>query len=316
MRIAVTGATGFLGRHLVPELGRRGHEVVPMSRHSARPGDILDRGYVASCLRDCQMVFHLAARVGSGFRPREYEVNLAGTRNLVEVSEELGVSRFVHISSLAVMGEDRRHVGTDETTPVPEDLPDRYSISKAAGERMVLDAHRGTPVVVIRPGWVWGPGDEGTRELFDMVRRGSFRFIGDGENLTYFVHVRNIVQLLASLVEIDPFPSGEVFNITDGDRRSMRDFVNDIAGGLGVERPVRTVPKSVAMAIATVYERLLRSRSLTRQNVNILSNDLYFPVDKARRVLGYSPSTDHVAQVAEMIEWLRGPEGGGPHQGT
>ena len=316
MRIAVTGATGFLGSHLVPELGRRGHEVVPMSRHSARPGDVLDRGYVASCLRDCQMVYHFAAKVGTGFRPREYEVNTAGTRNLIEVSEELRVSRFVHISSLAVMGEDRRHIGTDETARVPDDLPDRYSISKATGERMVLDGHRGVPVMVIRPGWIWGPGDRGTRELFEMVRRGSFRFIGDGENLTYLVHVRNIVDLLVGLADIDPFPRGEVFNITDGDRRSMRDFVDDIADGLGVDRPVRMLSKREAMIIASVYEGLLRSRSLTRQNVNILSNDLYFPVDKARRVLGYSPSTDHTAQVAETIEWMRGSDGGGPHPGT
>jgi nucleoside-diphosphate-sugar epimerase len=308
MRIAVTGATGLIGRHLAAELRRQGHEVVPVSRRSDPPVDVMDPARIRSRIDGCDMVYHLAAKVGAGAPRAEYRVNVVGTRNVVEAAELAGVGRLVHMSTLAVMGEDRRHVGTDESRRLPDDLPDEYSRTKAEGERIALDLERRVPVVVLRAGWVWGPDDPATVELFAMVRRGTYRYIGDGGNLTYLTHIDNVVGLLAHLATVEPFPDGEVFNVTDGDRRTMRQFVEAVADALHVEAPGGGVPRRVALMAAAMYGLLPGTHALTRQNVDIHSNDLYFPVDKARRMLGYDPSVDYRAQIDRAARLLKATE--------
>jgi dihydroflavonol-4-reductase len=304
MKIAVTGATGFVGSHLVPALRARGHTIVPMSRHSESPGDIMDKGYVASCLDGCEMVYHLAAKVGAGYPVKEYAVNIVGTSNLIEVAKDLHIGRLVHLSTLAVLDEYKQHIGTTEQAHLPRRLKDQYAITKERAERIVLLAMNEIAVSVLRPGWIWGSGDKGTEELFKMVKKGTFRFIGDGENLTYFTHIDNLIGVLVRLTDIELFPNGEVFHITDGDERKMKDFVYAIADALKVERPKKRIPKSVATMLASTYEMFSKRPVITKQNVNILANDLFFPIDKARRSLDYNPSTDYIAQITKTVHWL------------
>ena len=305
MRIAVTGATGFIGSNLTTALKARGHTIVPMSRHSERPGNILEKDYVASCLEGCQIVFHLAAKVGAGSAANQYLVNYQGTKNLLEAAKAAHVLRLIHISSLAVMDEYQCHRGTTELTKAPLEQSDFYASSKKKAEDALLGSRTDVPFLVLRPGWVWGRGDKSTIELIDMVRKGNFRFIGDGENLTYFTYIDNLIDLLVGLIDLEPFPRGEVFNITDGDERTMKEFVNAIAGALGVKVPKKKVSKRLALMLASAVETISKEPTLTKQNVNILSNDLFFPIDKARKMLHYSPSTDYIAQVMETVAWLR-----------
>jgi nucleoside-diphosphate-sugar epimerase len=305
MRTAVTGATGLLGGHLVAELERRGNIVVPLSRGSSPPTDVMDPDRVRQRLEGCQTVYHLAARVGAGASDEEYRVNVEGTRNVLQAADRVGAGRLVHVSSLAVMGEDRPHVGTDETAAIPDDLPDAYSRSKADAERLALGGGWRVPVVVVRPGWIWGPGDPATAALFRMVERGRWRFIGDGANLTHLTYVGGLAGVLADLAGIEPFPHGEVFNITDGGWLTMREFVDTVADVLGVRRPTGRIPRRLALAASAVAGAVLRGSSLTPQNVRILSTDLSFPPEKAGRALGYAPPPDPTGAIRATVEYLR-----------
>lgn len=324
-RILITGATGFVGGHLAEACRARGHFV----RTIARPGsdvsilepigveilrgDLTDVEVVRRAVDGIDTVVHCAAKVGDWGPVEEYRVvNVEALRHLLEACHNKPLKRFVHLSSLGVYAA-RHHYGTDETEPLPARHMDGYTQTKVEAEHLALDAHRlhGTPVVVLRPGFIYGPRDRTVLpRIAELLRNRSVRLIGDGKRVVNTIHVRNLVDAIFLAIE-KPGAIGQVFNLTDGEQISKRQFFFTIADGLGLPRPRGRVPLFIARLAAKFMERRARRRGaataprLTQARLKLLALNLDFSIEKAKRELGYAPAIGFVDGMAETLAWLK-----------
>lgn len=317
MRVLVTGGTGFLGSHLVEGLlGSSGTEVFALVRDPARPrwlageprvrllpGDLRS---VPALPEGLAAVYHAAGSTKTLRTSAYYTVNRDGTTNLLRALEARpDRPRFVHVSSLAAVGP------STPGRPVREDDPphpvSHYGESKLQAEREVLARRDRFPVVILRPGAVYGPRDEDFLEYFRWVRRGVEPVVGPTQ-LMSLVHVHDVVQaaLLAGRTE---GASGEVFHIADPTPRSWEDLGRAAAGLLG-KRPVRVrIPVWTAFLAATASEglgRLLgRDKGLLNRDKVRLAKAAGWVADvsKARRVLGFETRVPLERGLGETIAW-------------
>ena len=196
----ITGATGFVGSHLVEACAGRGWNVralVPPSsdtslleRHHATliRGDLTDLAAVREALQGVEVVLHCAAKVGDWGPVEEYRtINVEALRGLLDVCRDRSgvppLQRFVHFSSLGVYAA-RHHYGTDENEPLPQQHIDGYTQTKVESEQLVLSYYRDhkLPVVVLRPGFIYGTRDRTVMpKLLDNLRNGKLRYIGGGK---------------------------------------------------------------------------------------------------------------------------------------
>ncbi|MGH8945891.1 MAG: NAD-dependent epimerase/dehydratase family protein [Acidimicrobiia bacterium] len=195
MRYTLTGATGFLGGELVRLLRRADHEVTAVVRDPVRAhrleeagvrlvrGDVADRGSLRPALEGAEGVFHLAAWYQVGRRnPRAEEVNLEGTRNVLELVGELGVGKAVYTSTLAVFSDTGGRV-VDESHRHEGPHLSQYDRTKWLAHYRVAEplAQEGVPIVIVQPGVTYGPGDTGpTGRLLRSYLRGRLRVIPRG----------------------------------------------------------------------------------------------------------------------------------------
>ena len=274
LRLLITGATGFVGGHLAEACVQRGHVVRTIARPGSAtgplealgvtiiPGDLTDPEIIGKSVDGIDAVVHCAAKVGDWGPVAEYRaVNVEALRHLLEASYGKPLQRFVHISSLGVYAA-RHHYGTDETEPLPARHMDGYTQTKVEAEQLALDAHRlhGTPVVVLRPGFIYGPRDRTVLpKLAENLRRGIVRYIGDGSAAMNTIYVGNLVEAIFLALD-KPAAVGQVYNLTDGDHVSKKKFFDTIADGLGLRRPKGGVPLFVAKFLARVLEGAARRR--------------------------------------------------------
>ncbi len=309
----ITGSSGYLGRNIYRRLHDGGWSPVGLRHrsiargHKTVPGDVLDPASLGRAMKGVDSVVHCAAVVGSCRPLGDYAVNSDGTRNALKAACRAGVRRFVHISSLAVMDEYRDHHGDDERTPAPHKFRDRYAWSKAEAERDVLEFKDKLNTIILRPGWIWGPGDPNTHELLSRLSKGRFAFIGDGSNIIYLTYIDNMVDAVLLALANKGITSGDVFNITDGGRTSMEEFVSTITSVTGATPVKRHIPRWAAYYGSFMLEKLRPGTGINRQNVSILSRNLHFSIEKARKELGYRPDTSLEAHVRAADQHVPDP---------
>ena len=249
--IFITGATGLVGGHAVEEALKRGHRVRALVRPTSDTrwldqwgverivGDLEDPGALRAGAAGADWIFNCAAKVGDWGRLEDFRrLNVEALRLLLDAACEARVERLVHVSSLGVY-EGRDHHGTDETTPPAANSLDAYTRSKTEAEALVLDYHhrRGLPATVVRPGFIYGERDRTVLpKLLTNLRRGTFAFFGSGEQRLNCVYVKNLVHALFLAAE-SPAAVGEVFNLTDGEPVTKKQFVGRVAELAGLRSP-------------------------------------------------------------------------------
>ena len=298
-------------------LAGRGDEVRALVRDPARlevgdvepaVGDLGDADSLVRAAEGVEAVVHCAGVVSDSLPADEIRrVNVDGTRRVLDAARTAGARRVVHLSSLAVLGA-RHHRGTDETAPYAPS--DAYGAAKIESERVALAAG-GTETVALRPGFVYGPGDnQFFPRLLDALAAGTFAYVGDGSKLLNVVDVDDVAA--AALLALDaPAAAGQAYNLTDGTETSLRDFVEAVADAAGYPRPTRSIPVPVAFAAAYALEgiaRVRRSRDAPRLNrgrLKFLHYEQHFSIEKARRELGWEPRTAYGEGVPRTVEWFR-----------
>lgn len=305
----VTGATGLVGGHVVEEALARGHRVRALVRATSDTrkldewgvekilGDLEDREALAKGVDGADWVFNCAAKVGDWGTLEEFRrLNVEALRLLLDAAAQAKVEKFVHVSSLGVY-EGRDHFGTDETTPPAAQSLDAYTRSKTEAEALVLSCgkERGLPVVVVRPGFIYGERDRTVLpKLLGSLRRGVFAYFGSGEQALNCVYAKNLVHALFLAAET-PAAVGEVFNVTDGERVSKRRFVGRVAELAGLPAPKRKIPLRFAKLLSTVVEGIAKARKaknppiINKARYKFLGLNLDFSIEKAKKVLGYRP---------------------------
>jgi nucleoside-diphosphate-sugar epimerase len=316
----VTGATGFVGRHLSALLVQEGAAVRGLIRPGAgalaagveaAPAEGLhDVDGVRRAVRGVDTVVHLAARVHvmreSAADPEaEFRrVNVEGTRVLLRAAAEAGVRRFVFASSVKALGEHTDRPWTDDTPPAPADP---YGRSKLAAEALVREASAHMHTVSLRLPLVYGPGMKGNmRSLFRVVERGAPLPLGGVRNRRSLLYVGNLAAAVRAVLA-SPAARGQSFVVSDGHDLSTPELVRAIAAALG--RPARLVPVPAAFfraagRLGNVLAPL--GFPLNSAAVERLMGSLQVDCSRLREACGYAPPFTVAEGLAETALWFRG----------
>ena len=305
MRVFVTGATGFIGGAIVRALAPR-HAVLAMSRSEAGDETVKRLGAVPvradlltlepGQIPACDAVVHCAAWVEPWGRREDYwRANVEGTARVLAAAKAAGAKRFVHMSTEAVLWRGQHLRDVDETHPYPKRTPFLYAETKAEAERRVLAANApGFETIVLRPRFVWGPGDRTiVPEARALVERGAFVWLDGGRARTSTTHVANLAH--ATQLALEKGRGGQVYFVTDGVISDFKSFLTKLLGAHGVTPPERSLPSWLVRPLAALLEtgwRVLGPEGpppLTRHAVALLCCDCTLRDDKVRRELGYAP---------------------------
>jgi dihydroflavonol-4-reductase len=315
--VLVTGGTGFLGRAIIERLLDDGDQVKALARSDASTGelgvlgaepvrgDVLDPEALAAAMRGCDVVYHAAG--ANAFCARDpspmFEVNVRGSQNVVRAAARAGVRRVVYTSSAATLGEASGTIGSEESPHRGWFLSD-YERSKFEAEQAVLAMARetGVEVVSVNPASVQGPGRAS----------GSARLLLDYLN----GRLKAVVDSQLSLVDIADCTEGHLLAgsrgtpgeryVLSGATLSVREGLALVASLVGVDRPLRALPPSLAMAVATAAEALgrvrRRSPRICRELARTLIHGHAYDGSKATRTLGlrYTPIEETLRRT---VDW-------------
>ena len=304
----VTGGSGFLGRHLLDTLTRHGWQVRALARSETaaaavrRPGvsivhgDLTDSRTLVESMAGCDLIVHAAALTAAWAPARAYEqVNVEGTRRVLEAARSAGVPRLVHISTEAVLADGHPLVRVSEAAPRPARPVGEYARTKGLAEDLVLAADSPTlTTVAVRPRLVWGPGDTTILpEIVKAARANRYAWIDQGRYLTSTCHVVNACEGIRLAGERGR--GGQVYFLTDGPPVLFREFLTALAATAGVRLPDRSVPRWLLSGVARVAERAWRTLPLpgeppvTRTFVALSGQEMTVDDTRAREELGYAP---------------------------
>jgi 2-alkyl-3-oxoalkanoate reductase len=323
-KVLITGATGFIGHHIVKANLAKGNSVralvLPGDAGEARlkeqgveviSGDIRDYPAVRRAAADRDIIFHTAAVV-TDWAPRKlfWEVTVGGAENICRAAVDVKVSRLVDISTCDVFG-------TNESGVMDESLPlqywgEPYADSKIDAEKVMRryhEEHR-MPLTMVYPLWVYGEGDQTFVPLLaDAIIKKELIFWRKGA-IVWPTYIDNLVDLLM-LISEDERALGNGYLVHDGESTTLEEFCAGIAEVLGVP-PIKThIPYWSAMAAARVMEfiwRLLRIKMrplLTTYTVTNLGSRFQFSIEKAERELGWKPRITYLEGFRQTMEWLK-----------
>jgi nucleoside-diphosphate-sugar epimerase len=318
----VTGGSGFIGGALIRRLVADRWDVHALVRSEASAqkvtalgahaiaGDLGDVPSMAVGAQYCEVAFHCAAHLGDWGTREEFERgNVHGTQNALAAARQAGLRRFVHVGTEAALLAGQPLVEVDERAPLRFDSPALYSSTKARAEEAVIEAnHNGLETVVVRPRFVWGPGDTTLLpRLTEAVRSGRFAWIGGGHHRTSTTHIDNTVQGL--MLAAQRGAPGGVYFVTDGEPVVFRHFNPPRHPTPAIPAPTRSVPAPVARAVAATSEaawRLLQLSGrppLTRLAVWVSGLETTIDITRAREELGYAPVKTIDQGLEELGRW-------------
>ena len=317
MRAFITGASGFVGGHLAARLVHDGWQVGALV-HSRElktvagveqvKGDIRDTARLQAAMSGADVLFHLASALGaSRLKEREFwAVNAEGTRAAIGAARAAGVKRIVHFSSAGVLG----HVADGK--PASEDHPldprDAYDRTKLEGERIALEfAAGGTDVVVIRPGWVYGPGDRRTLKLFRAVARRRVPIIGRGRTLQTPVYIDDLIE--GTLLCAAKGRRGQIYNLAGPEVLTVKEIVTAIAKAAGTRAPRLALPalptKAAAWTLGKIFGIAGKEAPLNPSRLAFFIHPKPLDIRKAVAELGYAPAWDFRHGAATAAAWYR-----------
>lgn len=302
MRIAVTGATGFIGRRLVERLLANGFELnCLVNRTEAQKdprvqlirGNLLDTDALKKLMEGAYGLFHLAAVFEIGTRRTDmHEINVEGTRRVLAIASEMHLKRIVYCSTVAALGNTHEHIA-DENWPHDGSFQSQYCHTKYLAHIVAKEfIQKGLPVIICMPSVVYGKEDPSTLgKSWRLYTQGRLPFILAPETRLTYVHVDDVAEGLRLAFERGQV--GESY-ILAGEVKTNLEVFELIDTITGVVRPKRTLPFPMAKVLAILDETFstMRGRQplLSAEGIRMLEN-CHWAVSaaKARRDLGWNP---------------------------
>ncbi len=328
MKVLVTGATGFLGGHLVERLVSRGDEVRALVRRNSDTsflktlnveivqGDVTQPGTLGPALQGVEAVYHTAAKVSDWAPWREFErTTIQGTSNVLKAAAAAGVSRFLHVSTDAVYALSALRGRITEDSPLERRFGflDYYRRSKAAAERIARRYQRSgvMGVTILRPGLLLGERD---RTIYpgavEFLESSTAAYLGDGNNRLPYVYVGDVAEACI-LGVTQPQGAGRIYNVASDEPVTQRDLFDAVAAAAGLKPPRRSVPVRAAYLAAFVLEMwcLIEGRrrrpSMTRYGINLIALNYDEDCSRLRRELGWKPTVSLQEAVQRTADWIR-----------
>ena len=318
--VLVTGATGFTGTVLVRKLAAAGLRIQAIARASSNlqpladldirwfRGEVYDPALVTEAAREARYIFHLATAYREAKHADEVyrRVHLLSTQLLAQAAlANQGFQRFVHISTVGVMG----HIAqppADETAPLnPGDI---YQATKAEAEVWLRDfaAQAGLPISVLRPAAIYGPGDRRLLKFFRMASRRWLILLGRGPGLYHLIHVDDLTEIIM-LAATHPAALNEVFICGNPQCVTLEEMARVVAATLGRHFRVVHLPAAPFFLAADICEGLCRKVGLEppihRRRLAFFTKDRSFDTRKLRTRLGYQVRHSNTSGLAEVTRW-------------
>lgn len=324
MKLLVTGGTGFIGSRLALQALAQGHGLVVAGQLNTeaervraqeltaagiaiQQGPLQDLEFARRIATGCQAVIHLAAAQHEANVPDDYfyDVNVKGTRTLLEASRLSGVKRFVYGSTIGVYGEYSGQPIDENTPPHPLNV---YGSSKLRAEEEVASFRDAFETSIVRISETYGPGDFRLLKLFRALDRGRFFIIGSGLNRRQAIHVADLTRGLLLAAESSA-AVGETFVMAGQEIMTTREMVQQVAQALGRPAPRLRAPMWPFLAAAVVMERTLKPLGvqppLHRRRLDFFRKSFIFSSTKARTLLDFAPRVPFASGAVETAAWYR-----------
>lgn len=323
MKVLVTGATGFVGSHVVDELLDRGYTVSYVARPSSNvqwltekpvsrmDGSLFDMQSLRAAVESADMVVHVAGLTAAKNEAEFMRGNVDATRNVLDAIRAYrpDIKRYVHMSSLAVAGPSR-----DEFHPVTETSGYRpitaYGRAKKLAEDLVNEAAKEFPITIVRPPAVYGPRDSAILTFFQTVNRGLAPLIGFDEKKLSLIHARDLARGLADAAE-SPNAVGQTYFISSDVDYTWPEVAKVTADALGRKRLLSLrIPHPIVYGIAGISGLFAKLRGKAAVLDYEKGHDMtqrYWTCrnDKARHDFGFHQEMSLEEGIKDTVNWYR-----------
>ncbi|MEM1557944.1 MAG: NAD(P)-dependent oxidoreductase [Thermoproteota archaeon] len=326
MKILVTGASGFLGGHLIEEMSRRNYDFIGMVRKNSdasflrslgvelRTGDLTNPESLIQATRNIDVVVHLAAYYTFFGKKEIYKkVNVEGTESLLKASLKNGVKRFIYCSSTEAIGPVEKPPAREDSPPNPSY---EYGKSKLEAEKVVREyGEKGMEYTILRPSGIYGPRNVEDISYWFIVAFAKNSLptriiVGSGENLIQFAHVKDVVQGFLLALEKLEVSKNQTYFISEDRAYTYLEVYKILSELFNRNPPKIHVPPILAKALVAPVDFFNRIRGRVDftwriSTVNDLTSNRAYSVDKAMEELGFKPKYDLKTGLKETIEWYR-----------
>lgn len=309
MIIAITGGTGFIGRHLIARHVARGDEVRYLTRHTPEKviagataviGDLSVIDSLLPLVRGVDVLYHCAAELNDVTKMRD--TNVVGTHLLLTAANGQ-VKRWVQLSSTGVYGSKPTQ-DVNENTPI--NPMNAYEISKAAADELVYTAMNEQRLhgVVLRPSNVYGVDmpNQSLFQLVNMIKRGLFFFIGGRGAMVNYIHIDNVIDALVLCGTATLPANGQTYIVSDD--CTLEEFVAIITTALGVPCPKKRLPETLVRLVARLADYLPRF-PLRLSRVDALTYRHRYQTNKIESELGYRHTISMSAGLSELVRYAK-----------
>ena len=322
MKALVVGGTGFIGKHIVKDLVSKGFQVKVLTREHSRHerlnheqieyeyGNVSDIESLKKCTRDVDLVYSAFGILGRwGIADQVYwDINSSGVENLLKSCLDYDIKQFIHISSAGVLGPLPDSVIADESFPINPSNP--YEASKSDAERQlrIYGNRYGIPFTIIRPEFVYGPGDMHVLGLFKAIKAGHFILLGNGKSLLHPTYIDDLIQAIAFCTN-NRNAFGETYLITGERPLTVEEVARTMAEEMEKSISNLSLPLPIARAAANVLEVAGKlfdfEPPLTISRVKFFTENRAFTNEKAYNELGYITQISFREGVKRSIRWYK-----------
>ncbi len=328
MKVLVTGGGGFLGRYIVERLLERGDEVSIFCR-GAYPeieklgvevirGNLKNRKQVINAIKGNKIVFHVASKIDMFGKYKDfYEINVRGTKNVIDGCIQGNVSKLIYTSSASVVFDCEDLEGVDESTPYPEKYLAPYPKTKKLAEQLIMKANgiKGLETTILRPHLIWGPRDPSLApRLIEIGKEGRLPLIGPGDNKVDLTYVENVADAHILAAESSK-AAGQIYFIGQDEPVVPWEFLQELFSRLGIPPITLRLPYKLVYLGGALIEILFkffgiknREPLLTRFLASELAKSHYFDISKARKELGYEPKVSLQEGLNEYVKYYKDQE--------
>jgi len=329
--VAVTGATGLVGRAVVARLlksekyvvvaiARNAEQLKQLSADSdklrCQACDINDRAALEEAFNGVQVVVHAAGAVDpDGDRDAIYKVNVEGTATVLAAAAVKGLKQMIHISSLSVITGQSDQFDVDESAPLIM-CGEVYADSKVEAEKRLAEAMKtgSTSITILRPGFIYGPGERAWMpRVIDNIRHNRAVLVDGGQRQTNVIYVDNLAMAVEGAI-LNSLAYGEVFNLTDGERVSKKLLFDEISEGLSLPLVQRSLPRETVRpvfafmsAIRPLFPKGMRAKlaRFSPAAFRLVAVNQGFTIKKAEQLLDYKNRISFKEGMAQTLKGFR-----------
>lgn len=322
MKVLLTGATGFLGFRTLERLsinpaiekiiatGRtiKHTHFVAHEKVNYQLGNLTDLDFVRHLVGQADCIIHTAALSSPWGKYEDFEsANVQTQKNLITAADELGISRFIYISSPSIYFDAKDRINIREADPLPEKFFNSYAATKWMAERELMQS--GLAYIILRPRALIGRGDTIIMpRLIHAFQVGKLKIIGEGRNLVDLTSVANMAHAIEQSMIVDEAGLNQSYNITNGEPVYLWDAIEQVLSLLGHRFTKKKVPFAVVNLLALWLEwkskiTNFKEPVLTRYGVGTLARSFTMDITKARNLLKYAPKVTTHEAMKEFAEW-------------